>query len=49
GGAEGGESFNLSNLGDQTSNFEQGGGDSVFKGSKMNLPPEDFDPLNSPF
>jgi replicative DNA helicase len=50
GGAEGGNNYDLSKLGDQTSNFEQGGGDSVFKGSKMNLPPEqDFDPLNSPF
>jgi replicative DNA helicase len=49
GGGEGGENFNLSALGDQTSTFEQGNSDAVFKGSKMNLPPEDFDPLNSPF
>jgi replicative DNA helicase len=49
GGGDGGENFNLSALGDQTSSFEQGNSDAVFKGSKMNLPPEDFDPLNSPF
>jgi replicative DNA helicase len=50
GGGDGGENFKLSALGDQTSTFEQGNSDSVFKGSKMNLPPEeDFDPLNSPF
>ncbi|TBH73877.1 replicative DNA helicase [Aquirufa nivalisilvae] len=41
--------FNLSELGDTASQFEQGNSDSVFKGSKMNLPPADFDPLNEPF
>ncbi len=43
-----GGSFDLSALGDQTSAFESSS-DSVFKGSKMNLPPEDYDPLNTPF
>jgi replicative DNA helicase len=43
-----GGNFDLSALGDQTSAFESGN-DSVFKGSKMNLPPEDYDPLNTPF
>ena len=43
-----GGNFDLSALGDQTSAFESSN-DSVFKGSKMNLPPEDYDPLNTPF
>lgn len=43
-----GGNFDLSALGDQTSAFESGN-DNVFKGSKMNLPPEDYDPLNTPF
>jgi replicative DNA helicase len=43
-----GGNFDLSALGDQTSAFESGN-DAVFKGSKMNLPPEDYDPLNTPF
>jgi replicative DNA helicase len=43
-----GGNFDLSTLGDQTSAFESGN-DAVFKGSKMNLPPEDYDPLNTPF
>jgi replicative DNA helicase len=48
--SNGAESFNLSALGDQTSSFEKSTNDSVFKGSKMNLPPEEgYDPLNNPF
>ncbi|MEN9958048.1 MAG: helicase [Bacteroidota bacterium] len=43
-----GGNFDLSALGDQTSAFESSN-DAVFKGSKMNLPPEDYDPLNTPF
>jgi replicative DNA helicase len=43
-----GGNFDLSALGDQTSAFESSS-DAVFKGSKMNLPPEDYDPLNTPF
>ena len=50
GNQDGSQNHVLSALGDQTSSFEQQKNESsVFKSSKMNLPPEDYDPLNTPF
>ena len=50
GNQDGSQNHLLSALGDQTSSFEQQKNESsVFKSSKMNLPPEDYDPLNTPF